>query len=222
MTTITELVTACLLEIERKYGTGDNDGESPKKYHNKEHTETVIADALKIADLALERHKITLRQRELLHVAAAFHDIEQDSLEYGNELASADIMDSMAASTQLFSADELLEIREIILGTEITIKQGVPTQVYAQSYLPQALADADLAGLGKPTEIYTKNVYEKYCEELYPLQRKEDRFAFLNQTVLLLKNHHFFTPEAEYLFQEQAENLRFVKELEENFEKSTN
>lgn len=209
-TSINELVTTCLGEIERKYGTGRNDGEFPHKYHNRMHTEEVIADTLAIADLAIQNGTLLPRQKELLHVAAAFHDIEQMTPEYGNELASSDIMENMVAPTHLFTLDELLEIREAILGTETSFINGVRTQIYAQSDLAKILADADLAHLGKETQTYREHS-EKLFSEFFPNETVQEREDFLKESAVLLENHRYFMPEAERSFPHQEENLLFVR-----------
>ena len=208
-------MTTCLEEIERKYGTGQDDGVSPKKYHNRIHTEHVIADTLAIAGLAIESGRILPRQQELLHIASAFHDIEQETKSYGNEMASSDIMEEMASPTDLFNLDEMLEIREIILGTEIIFVKGVPTQLYAQGELAQILADADLAALGQPIDVYKENSENLYDELSNEPESKELSIKTLETSELLLQNHRYFTPEAERLFPNQEANLLFVRsELE--------
>lgn len=209
MITIYELVAKALQEIERKYGTGHNDGEFPLAYHNRKHTEDVIADITKLADLAIAQHHITLRQADLLHVAAAFHDIEQRSKEYGNELASADIMEHMSKNTFILSADELLEVREIILGTEVVRIHGSPQQIYAQTYLARLLADADLAALGKTQDSYIETSEALY-REMFPVNNPSHRLSFLSQSLDLFKNHRYFTVEGEFLFPNQDKNLQYI------------
>lgn len=75
---IGELTDYALSEVKRKYGTGDSDGETPKKYLNLRHSREVLDAATKIAELAVKNGEITNRDIALIRISAAFHDIEQN------------------------------------------------------------------------------------------------------------------------------------------------
>lgn len=206
------LIDAALAKVDQKYGPR---GAAPKAYHNTAHTINVIEAAALIADEAIKAGKIKASDKELLLLAAAYHDIVQDFEPGRNETASADEADKAMQSAGVFGPDERTRVRKIIMASEVTITEERVSQAVTLDYLTEIMADADLAHLGKPTGIYWPTVMSLF-EEFNPWQaRRPTSMIKLPEAAefgaSFLKKHRFHTPEAEALFPHKDENLSFLE-----------
>jgi len=206
------IVGAALSKVEEKYGTGKGDGILPKKYHNRPHSEEVLDAARKIAERFLKEGKISEKDIPLVEIAASFHDIEQDLGAGQNEIESARLAEEAMREAGIFSEEDIVKVRDMILVTIVSFEGGVMRQSAVEEYLTRIIADADLSSLGKSFEQY----WERALALLQEIQgtdipSKEAETAFTERQVGLLTNHRFYTEEAEVLFPNQKENLEESK-----------
>jgi predicted metal-dependent HD superfamily phosphohydrolase len=208
-----ELISHALSEIQRKYGTGNGDGETPKKYHNLGHTQEVLSDATRIAQLSAKVGKISADDIFIIQIAAAFHDVEQNLGGGKNEVESAGIAEGQMRKTGVFKEDEIQKARRLIVATTVFFKDGAMMQSASDEYSTQIIADADLAYLGKENPgVY----WEKAANLLREIKRtdtpsREDLLAFANGQPAFLEHHHFYTEEANTLFPHKQENIQFIQ-----------
>ncbi|HLB32478.1 MAG TPA: hypothetical protein VJL27_02905 [Patescibacteria group bacterium] len=182
----------------------------PRDYHNPQHTLSVLFGVREIGERAVDNTKIHSRDIELLEVAAAFHDIEQDMGSGANETQSTQIATHMMTQTGCFEDDEIDLVRAMILSTTVNFDTGFLKQLVLTQfgYPTSIMADADLATLGASTSVYW-DAAERLLFELSRTREPsvEQRRAFLENQVLLLENHRFFTEEATSLYSHQPANL---------------
>lgn len=172
--------------IKNQYGP---DSKNPLTYHNVRHTRRVVTWAGWIAKAMV----MPERWRELLAIAASFHDVEQES--HRNEAKSADQAIAWVQSQEeaaIFTNFELNLIRDTILITEASWSDEYGTVVQprldAASYpVERALALADLASAGMdPLEFVAdshKLLAERDVEWLHALT--ESVQSINNQELLL-------------------------------------
>ena len=217
------LISYALSEVERKYGTGKDDGENPKKYHNRPHSEVVLGAARMIARLSLEAGKIAASDIPLVEIAASYHDIQQDLDSGLNEKESARIAAEEMRKTGSFKEEDIQKVTEMILATRIRFEDSIIRQFTTEEYLTQIIADADLSHLGQEPSIYwetAKNVLKELKGTDTP--SREDEIAFTKGNLTLLKNHRFYTEEAGRLFPHKQQNIEFTQEHIKSLEASSN
>lgn len=207
-----ELVSFALSEVERKYGKSQGDGLTPLKYHNLVHSQDVFWAGQQLADLAVKNGKISQDDVDLVEIAGASHDIEQSLGGGANELESARIIEEKMRKTQVFTEDDIGKVRKMILATTVYFKDGVMKQSATDDYLTQIVADADLAHLGRESEIYWDRA-ESLLKEMKKTDNPspEDKLAFIKSQPNFLKNHKFYTQEAKTLFPHKQTNIAFVQ-----------
>ena len=210
-TQIALLVDQAYEIIEQKYGLGSP---NPKEYHNADHARDVVGSAALIADIAAASGNIEDSEKGLAIIAAAYHDVEQDLGKDLDEAASAELAAQKMSETGNFTPDEIQAVKDAILATKYRIDDdGRLTQSAASdNYLAQIVADADLANLGKePADYWDRSV--KFFHETHPGQELEGEVLreFADSQVKLLRNHRFYTREAENRFPHRFENERFTQ-----------
>ncbi len=200
------LINLAIETIETKYGP---ESPNPKPYHNTEHTIGVINAASHLADAALRKNMIRPHDKNLLLIAAAYHDTEQDKGSGDNEHASAKLALGSMKEFGDFLAEDCHLVRTAIMGTQVySDGAGVMHQMAKSgNYLSQLLADADLAAIGQPTEIYQATAINLF-RELHPdeLLGGESYNQFLVGQSNFLANHNFFTSIADELFPNKYAN----------------
>ncbi len=221
---IYELINFATSEIERKYGTGKGDGETPKDYHNLIHTQDTISAGGQIANLAVEIKKIEADDIDLVRISAAGHDIEQNLKNGENEDKSGRIIEDKMRASGLFSDEDVSKVKIMISATKVYFENDNLKQSATEDYLTKIMADADLSALGNKTEIYWDralrlfNELRKKGNPDVDAPTKEELIALCHRQIILLSNHQYYTDEAKELFPHQPENLAFVqghlKELE--------
>ncbi len=210
-TAIKGLIDHALSEVERKYGTGKGDGDTPKSYHNQIHTQGMMNAARKIAQLALEAGKISDSDILLIEIAASFHEIEQDLGRGLNEKESAKIAEEEMREIGLFGNEDIQKVRAMILATTVYFEAGIMRQSPTEEYLTQIVADADLSSLGQEQNIYweeAKGLLKEIKKTDSP--SREDEIAFVEKELTILENHQFYTEEARKLFPHKEENIMFI------------
>ena len=105
-------------------------------FHDLEHTQTVVESVQEIG----EGFDLTDEDREILQIAAWFHDTGYNDGPLGHEERSAKIMEAYLQGRQ-YADEKIAKIRTCILATK------VPQQ--PQTLLEGIICDADLSHLGK-------------------------------------------------------------------------
>lgn len=207
-----EVINFALAEVEKKYGTGAGDGESPKFYHNLEHTKNVLESAREMAELAIKNGKIKVGDDVFLSIAAAAHDLVHGLSEGESERQSSKGIQEEMVKTNAFSLDDLEKVNQIILATIVSFENGVMKQSATEDYLTQIAADADLSSLGQPVEIYW-DASQRLLMEMKGTETPtlEDQLAWAKGQVGFLSNHKFYTPEADQLFPHKEQNIEYAK-----------
>lgn len=204
-----KLINYALFEIEKKYGTGEGDGQSPRRYHNKVHAQNVIDAAGKIAQLAVKKGKIKNTDTPLIKIAPAFHDIEQDLGSGLNEEESARKAEEQMRKTGFYSDEEIRKVREMIMATRVHYDEGGMSQFATENYMTQIIADADLSNLGNPYELYWDRA-RRLLEEVKNTRKPsgEDIKSFMRGQISFLQSHRFYTEEARALFPYKKDNIK--------------
>lgn len=205
---VKDLTEKALYIITKNYG---DKGIKPKYYHNDEHARDVANAAKRIASLAIKHGKLTRKQKDLLIIAAYFHDVVQDKGHGEDEELSAQLAVNEMIATGVFSSEECEVVRSCILATKVTLHKGLIKQDAPKNYLCQILADSDLANLGKSRSIYWDRVKKLYREQVSEVGI-ENFYNFHQTNLILLKKHKYYTEEAKKLFPHQLENLAFVSD----------
>lgn len=209
-----EIVNGALGKIRSRYGTGKRDGEHPLAYHNWRHTLGVIWAATKIAELAARRNKISRTDIDIIKVAASYHDIEQ-GLDRGlNEDASKQMCEQAMKDSKVFLPEEIELAKRMIDATKVSFVDGSIIQSATDEFMTQLLADADLASLGCPTQVFWESSMAvlkemKNADSPSPADLKE----FAKSQLVLLKNHSFYTEEAKESFPHKEANILYIEKL---------
>lgn len=203
-----EIIEEVLSEVVSRYGTGIGDGERPLDYHNGPHTDSVRKEVKILAGDALTLGKIEKDQILLLDLGASGHDLIEDFDRGINERKSADRMRQIMTEAGVFSGEEISTVDKVIMGTVTFFVDDVMYQSAGEDYLSQLLADADLANLGKETEIYFESS-ERYMRELNGNQIPdiEKQIKFWESNLTLLTHHKYYTDEAKNRYPNQQANL---------------
>ena len=186
-------------------------GLSPELYyHSIEHTEHVMqtVDTLARAD------GLNIKERELLQIAAAFHDtgylIQNDSNEpYGAAFAKA------AMIREGYPKEDIDLVTEMIMATEIIVgHDGVPQQREAKG-IACYLQDADLSNFGsedffeQSKLVLREQIGKPLAETTLPEFQK-----FLSGATRMLEVHSWKTPAGKAIFEDQRlENADFLKRV---------
>lgn len=198
--------------VEAKYGPS---GKSPRGYHNLAHTTSVVEAAALLADAAIANGKILPHDKRLIVIAAAYHDTEQDLGSGPNEQESVQLAIADMRSTGEFSQTDEKAVSDMIMATQVHFDgEGRMSQSCTDDYRTQIVADADLASLGRPVEVYLQGV-EGLFREFNPGVDIESPqgLRFLKGQVAFVSNHVFYTPEAAQLFPGEAHNGAYIQNL---------
>lgn len=206
------LVNYALLEVERKHGKGQGDGENPKSYHNRVHAQDVLDASRQITKRSLTAGKVETSDIPLVEIAAAFHDIEQDMDGGLNETESARLAEIEMRKNGIFNEEDIQKVRRMILATIIHFDDGIMKQSATEEFLTQVIADADLSHLGREPNIYWSRAMGllKEIKGTNDLS-KEDTITFAEGQPTFLTNHQFYTEEARRLFAHKQENITFAR-----------
>jgi predicted metal-dependent HD superfamily phosphohydrolase len=210
-----EMITHTLADqafkvIEAKYGPN---GQNPKSYHNVEHSRDDVVGSLNaLADLAIARGRISSRDKALLIIGGAFHDIEQDLGSGLNEAASTRVAHAAMRTVDIFTPLDEAIVEQVIMSTVVRFENGIMLQSAPKgNLLAELMADADLSPLGRDAQTYWDRSARVFTELSGHESTTENQVAFLENQIRLLQNHRFYTPEANELFPHQEENLEYTK-----------
>lgn len=178
-------------------------------YHNLTHTESVVANAVKIAN----HYRLEDKETFIVVTAAWFHDTGYSTGEaVGHEKRGAAMAAEFLRSEEV-DEDVITEVEGCILAT-----------VWPQSpanFLQQIVCDADLFHLGTPEFSDWNKLVRKEAEQR--LGRKIDKTEWRKSTIKLLENHEYQTDYCRDLLDKQKKkNLEKLKQklLEESLEAS--
>jgi predicted metal-dependent HD superfamily phosphohydrolase len=178
-------------------------------YHNLAHTESVVANAVKIAN----HYRLEDKETFIVVTAAWFHDAGYSTGEAeGHEKRGAGMAAEFLRSEEV-DEDVIAEVEGCILAT-----------VWPQNpanFLQQIVCDADLFHLGTPEFGDWNKLVRKEAEQR--LGRKIDKTEWRKSTIKLLENHEFQTDYCRDLLDKQKKkNLEKLKQklLEESLEAS--
>ncbi|GGH44005.1 hypothetical protein GCM10007423_41820 [Dyadobacter endophyticus] len=178
-------------------------------YHNLVHTESVVANAVKIAN----HYRLEDKETFIVVTAAWFHDTGYSTGEAeGHEKRGAE----MAA--EFLRAEEVDE--EVISEVQGCILATVWPQNPA-NFLEQVVCDADLFHLGTPEFGDWNKLVRKEAEQR--LGRKIDKTDWRRSTIRLLENHEYQTDYCRDLLDKQKKkNLEKLKQklVEDSLEAS--
>ena len=210
------LVQAGLEEVDKRYGPN---GLRPQAYHNADHARDVIDAAIQMADAAISEGKITEAEKDLLILAACYHDIERDYASGVNEAASGRVISLLMKQSGQFTEQETVRVYKMIMGTEVYFVDGIMHQkADPNDLLSQILADADLASLGKSPTFYWDRAM-RYVEELTNSTdpSPDEILGFALDQDSFLRHHEFYTDEAKILFPYKRDNIRFTQEMQHHY-----
>jgi uncharacterized protein len=168
-------------------------------YHAYDHTVDVLSEVLRLATIDGRMP----REREILAIAAAWHDIGFIERPTNNEPVAAQAATAFLSSLGAYSSDEVNLIACMILDTALVPYQGSFKQI-PTTHLSPYLLDADLANFGRD-DFFSKS-------ELQRNEIGEGQRSFQAKTVALLENHVWLTPAAVSLWQAtKARNLAILR-----------
>lgn len=148
-------------------------------YHDKSHTQNVVAAAMDIAN----KEHVSNDDIQILKAASLLHDAGYHITAYGHEEKSCELAKEILPIYN-FTAIQIDAVCKIIMATKIPQSP--------KNKLSEILCDADVYYLG--TDTYTAEA-EKLYQEMQssnPVSRDE----WLMQQISFLKLHHYFTATA--------------------------
>ncbi|OJV20095.1 MAG: phosphohydrolase [Dyadobacter sp. 50-39] len=168
-------------------------------YHNLVHTESVVANAVKIAN----HYRLEDKETFIVVTAAWFHDTGYSTGEAaGHEKRGAELAAEFLRSEEV-DEDVIAEVQGCILAT-----------VWPQNpanFLQQVVCDADLYHLGTPEFGDWNKLVRKEAEQR--LGRKIDKAEWRRSTIKLLENHQYQTDYCRDLLDKQKrKNLEKLKQ----------
>ncbi|HCQ31751.1 TPA: hypothetical protein DIU27_05260 [Candidatus Collierbacteria bacterium] len=197
-----------LREVERRNGKV-----SGRFYHGFKHSSMVVEAVLTLA----LRAGLSIETRNLVVIAAAWHDVEQ-SLGSGKNEEESGRQASEFMGKNGYSEMEMRVVQSLISGTVCTWTDGVMhQQAENMDYVAKLLADADLCSLGASHEDFAEMSLRLMAElakkPISTLTREELLGGWKNQ-VRFMTGRKFLTAEANVLMGKQfLENLEYAKKM---------
>lgn len=168
-------------------------------YHNLVHTESVVGNAVKIAN----HYRLEDKETFIVVTAAWFHDTGYSTGEAaGHEKRGAEMAAEFLRSEEV-DEDVIAEVEGCILATVWPQKPA--------NFLQQVVCDADLYHLGTPEFSDWNKLVRKEAE--HRLGRKIDKTEWRKSTIKLLENHEYQTDYCRDLLDKQKKkNLDKLKQ----------
>jgi len=213
---------------EERYGRGRGEGLSPRGYHNAPHAELVVRSVRLLLGTSAGSG-LSDTDRELLPVAAAWHDAVYEPGRDDNEARSAEELSAWMLQ-EGFGEQEAQRASELVMATAARIGDAVHGYSLCQSATDPAgalLCDADVSSWGLPWPEFIPWWHGLACEIAGRADFVEDFGAlpvdlvrgFLAGQADLLAGHHYLTPAAETLWGAQRNrNALLTRELLEGLE----
>lgn len=198
--------------LPRKYPELAEKNRDVLDYHGKPHTDDVIEESLLLAsyyDGQLSDH-----DRELLGIAAAYHDTGFTESYDANEPIGAEIAEKEMRESG-YNEEDVKRVKDAIVSTRIKFVDGRFTQlVEGNDLIAKILADADLGNFGRE-DFEEKGT--KIFNELVSMKRQKDtpesRLNSKKFGLTLLSTHEWQSEAAKTLRSEQErKNLGRLRE----------
>ena len=167
-------------------------------YHNYEHSLYVIQKAAEIG----KHENCTVKELELLHVAALWHDTGYVNIYNGHEEESCRLTKQYLPQYG-YTTDDINTVCSMIMATKIPQSP--------QNKLEEILADADLEYLGTKDARMKADLFFKELQHLNPSMTKAE---WDKTQVSFLKQHRYFTPCCRE--QKEPTKLKYLAELISN------
>lgn len=170
-------------------------------YHHKDHTIGVI----KAVEWLCDAENISGADRQLLKIAALFHDIGFIVSYEDHEKKSCDVARQILPKYD-FPEDDIQSISELILATKVPH--------HPKNNLEEIICDADLAYLGD-NDFYT--IGEQLRQELI-LHNKIDKndISWIQFQIRFLDTHKYFTHSCKIMREPMKQN--FLRQLKDRLE----
>ena len=158
-------------------------------YHNDQHAIDVIRRGWQLLTIAYETlpERVAPRDFELLLIAAASHDYEQQQEEFGeNERASARHAVQYMGQSSEYNSGDILDVYHAIIATTIHTENGSLDQKElrsprTKSLVPLALAMADINGIWiEGSETMVKNIIHLASERIKSCGQGSETSALVN------------------------------------------
>lgn len=202
------LIAEGLAEIEQKYGANSA---NPLLYHNVEHARDVMTAVRAIARRAGD--KIGTGDRLLLELAACYHDIAHEPGRDDNEASSTTTLQQKMRAASVFTEGEIDRVGMLIDSTKVSFEGGFSQNVN-EDYASRVVADADLASLGQPFEVFWDRSCKLWIEQHGRAEiTREQRRQFAADQIKFLEKHNYHTPEADALFAHKAANIAELRKF---------
>lgn len=172
-------------------------------YHNWDHTARVIKAANQLAE---HNDQIDEHNKNLIHLAAIFHDCAFSIDRFNHEELSANIASEFMQNEGM-NNDDISIVKKLISATKMeAIPEGEQEKI---------IKDADLAHLSD--ESYIDNAFCNLKQELNNLEEKKiKKRQWVRNCKFFLKAHHYYTDFAKQKFDEgKAKNIKRLEIMEQ-------
>lgn len=208
------LINTGLYIVDNEHGPN---GRAPKEYHGTEHSIEVVQAAITLGYEAAKNGRISERERLLLAIAAAFHDTVYVPGAADNEVCSAELARYHMGALGFFTPEDIRAVGEMIGSTTVVdvTDSRIIQSVEGKSYAARLMADADLHSFGAPLPAYWASA-RRFFAETQPEQQLSGAVlhSFAERQIRMVGNHQYHTEEARTLFNNQSENIRYLRELQ--------
>ncbi|MEO6761622.1 MAG: hypothetical protein ABI220_04585 [Candidatus Saccharimonadales bacterium] len=207
---IVEVISLGDTMMQDRYG---KQGERPLAYHCEIHSRDVAEDAMAMMAYAGRSQRLI----GLMGIAGTYHDIEHSLSNGDNERASADVAVREMDKIGGFSLEEKGLVYYGILATITKVDSNgkVSQSPRLHVFTDEVVADADLAHLGKPTDIFLA-AGDRLFKERYPGSplNGPEYAAFDKFQLDFIRGHRFYTLQADLLFPtvNQRANICAIKQ----------
>jgi len=168
-------------------------------YHNINHIREVVEHSEIIANYL----KISAEDKEILLIAAWFHDIYHVITHVNHEVKSAEIAEDFLLSEN-FPKYKIKKVVGCILATRVPQKP--------RTLLQKIICDADLFHAGTIEFTNRNALYKK--EILAKINKKISDYDFIKQTLIFFDSHSFFTDYSKKFLNKQKQlNMNELKNL---------
>lgn len=188
-----------------------------KTYHNQRHFDDIVCGSRQMVDLALNDGVITKNVGDLIVIAAAFHDVVQGLGADESERQSA--REAVSWMGDSFSDIDKNLVEEMIMGTVVNFEKSGKMHQRAEDsnrICVKILADADLANIGLPWEVFVVRLLGLWNEIkgskynlIEEMTSDEQRNLWLFQKKFM-DNREYLTKYAQSIFVNLDENRKLV------------
>ena len=163
------------------------------RYHSVQHTDSVRETSLLLAN----HYQLTTEEKEILEIAAIFHDSGYIKVYRGHEEVSQDIAEDFLQKHQ-YPLNKIETVKALIGATKLVTP---PTNL-----IEEIIKDADLNNLGQKRYMQTiANLRHELVTFLGETQTTEDWYE---TNLKFIDNHQYYTDYAKQLFDRKKKSNR--------------